>query len=95
MKIAFGTDAGVYPHGQNAGEFALMVEAGLSPARALLAATHNAADALGDLEDYGTVEIGKVADLVAVPGNPLDDITLMERVSFVMKAGTVHVGGDR
>ena len=94
VKIAFGTDAGVYPHGQNAGEFALMVEAGLPPAQALLAATHNAADALGLLDGYGTVEVGKVADLVAVPGNPLDDITLMERVSFVMKGGAVVRAGD-
>lgn len=90
VPVAFGTDAGVFPHGQNAGEFRLMVEAGLPPARALLAATRHAADALGRLADLGTIEAGKLADLVAVPGDPLADIRAMERVSFVMKDGVVY-----
>lgn len=90
VPVAFGTDAGVFPHGENAGEFALMVEAGLSPRDALLAATRNAADALGRLAELGTVEAGKRADLVAVPGDPLADVRVMERVGFVMKDGVVH-----
>jgi imidazolonepropionase-like amidohydrolase len=90
VKVAFGTDAGVFPHGQNAGEFRLMVEAGMRPAAALLAATRNAADALGRLADLGTVEAGKLADLVAVPGDPLADIRVMENVAFVMKGGTIY-----
>lgn len=90
VPVAFGTDAGVFPHGQNAAEFRLMVEAGMTPARALLAATRHAADALGRLADLGTVEAGKLADLVAVPGDPLADITVMERVGFVMKEGVVY-----
>jgi imidazolonepropionase-like amidohydrolase len=92
VPVAFGTDAGVFPHGQNAREFRLMVEAGMPPARALLAATRHAADALGRLADLGTIEAGKIADLVAVPGNPLADITVMERVGFVMKEGVVYAG---
>lgn len=88
VKIAFGTDAGVFPHGENAGEFALMVEAGMAPAQALLAATRNAADALGHLDQFGTIEAGKLADIVAVEGNPLEDIRVMERVGFVMKGGS-------
>ncbi len=89
VKIAFGTDAGVFSHGENAGEFALMVEAGLPPAQALLAATRNAADALGQLDEFGTIEEGKSADLIAVSGNPLEDIRVMERVVFVMLKGSV------
>lgn len=91
VNIAFGTDAGVAEHGDNAQEFALMVEAGLPPARALLSATRVAADALGRLEDLGTIEVGKRADIIAVPGNPLDDISVMERVDFVMKDGRVYL----
>lgn len=90
VPVAFGTDAGVFPHGQNAGEFRLMVEAGMTPARALLAATRHAADAIGRLAELGTLEGGKLADIVAVPGDPLADIRLMERVSFVMKDGVVY-----
>lgn len=94
VTIAFGTDAGVAEHGRNAEEFGLMVDAGLSPARALLAATRHAADALGQLDRLGTIEAGKIADIVAVPGNPLEDIRVMERVRFVMKEGVVHVGSE-
>ncbi len=90
VPVAFGTDAGVFPHGQNAGEFRLMVEAGMAPAKALLTATRHAADALGRLADLGTIETGKIADLVAVRGDPIANIRLMEEVAFVMKGGVVH-----
>ncbi|MEX0900813.1 MAG: amidohydrolase family protein [Gammaproteobacteria bacterium] len=90
VKVAFGTDAGVFPHGDNAREFELMVEAGMAPAQALLAATRNAADALGRLDQFGTIEIGKSADIIAVEGDPLDDVRVMERVGFVMKGGVVY-----
>ncbi|MFQ5679421.1 MAG: amidohydrolase family protein [Gemmatimonadota bacterium] len=90
VKIAFGTDSGVYPHGENAGEFRLLVEAGMRPADAILAATREAATLLGRLEELGTVESGKLADLVAVRGDPLSDITVLESVDFVMKDGLVY-----
>lgn len=93
VKIAFGTDSGVYPHGENAGEFRLLVEAGMAPADALLAATREAATLLGKLEALGTVELGKLADLVAVRGDPLADITILESVDFVMKDGVVYKHG--
>jgi len=87
VPIAFGTDAGVFPHGTNAHEFVLMVENGMVPMRALVAATSAAADLLGVAEDRGTLVAGKLADIIAVEGNPLDDIGAMERVIFVMKGG--------
>lgn len=90
IPVAFGTDAGVFAHGRNAREFQLMVEAGLSPRDALLSATRNAAEALGRSEDLGTVEPGRWADLVAVQGNPLEDITILQDVGFVMKEGVVY-----
>ena len=90
VPIAFGTDAGVYRHGRNAKEFSYMVEAGMPPMETLRSATYNAADLLGRLDQLGTLEPGKLADLVAVPGNPLDDIAVMEQVSFVMKAGRIY-----
>jgi imidazolonepropionase-like amidohydrolase len=90
VKIAFGTDAGVYPHGGNAQEFVYMVQAGMPPMYAIQAATTHAAALLKHSQDFGSVTAGKYADLVAVPGNPLDDIALMKRVDFVMKAGTVY-----
>lgn len=90
VKIAFGTDSGVSAHGDNAKEFALMVEAGMTPADTLLSATVNGAELLGVSDILGTLSPGKYADIVAVAGNPLDDITLMERVSFVMKDGVVY-----
>jgi imidazolonepropionase-like amidohydrolase len=94
VKVAFGTDAAVYPHGRNAEEFALMVELGMSPADALRAATSANADLLGIAADLGTIEAGKIADLVAVPGNPLADVRAAEKVFFVMKEGAV-VRNDR
>ena len=88
VKIAFGTDAGVYPHGENAREFGVYVQLGMSPLDALRTATVNAADLLGK-DDRGVIAPGKLADLVAVPGNPLEDITTTERVFFVMHGGRV------
>jgi imidazolonepropionase-like amidohydrolase len=90
VKIAFGTDAAVYPHGQNAHEFELMVGAGMPPMFTIQAATISAAQLLRHDKDLGTVAAGKIADVVAVPGNPIDDIGLMKRVSFVMKDGVVY-----
>lgn len=91
VKIAFGTDSGVSPHGENAQEFEYMVEAGMSEAEAILCATVISADLIGRGDELGTVEKGKLADIVAVPGNPLEDISLMREVSFVMKDGKVYV----
>jgi imidazolonepropionase-like amidohydrolase len=90
VKIAFGTDAGVYPHGQNAHEFELMVDAGMPQMFVLQAATINAAQLLKRDKDLGSVTQGKYADVVAVDGNPLDNISLMKQVSFVMKEGVVY-----
>jgi imidazolonepropionase-like amidohydrolase len=90
VKIAFGTDAAVYPHGQNAHEFELMVGAGMPPMFTLQAATINASQLLRHDKDLGSVTAGKIADVVAVPGNPIDDISVMKRVSFVMKDGVVY-----
>ncbi len=90
VKIAFGTDAAVYPHGQNAHEFELMVQAGMPPMFTIQAATINAAQLLKHDKDLGTLAAGKIADVVAVPGDPIADISLMKRVSFVMKDGVVY-----
>jgi len=90
VKFAYGTDAGVYPHGQNWEDFIYLVKAGLPPAYTLQMATINAARLLGHDDELGAVASGKYADLVAVPGDPLDDITVMSKVSFVMKAGVVY-----
>ena len=93
VKIAFGTDSGVSPHGHNAEEFALLVEHGLSAAAALRTSV-TAAMLLGVERVTGTIEAGKEADIVAVPGDVLRHIAVTERVSFVMKGGTI-VRGDR
>ena len=90
VPIAFGTDAGVFRHGRNWKEFVYMVEAGMPPLEALRSATYNAADLLGQLDHLGTLETGKLADIVAVPRNPLDDVAVMEDVSFVMKDGRIY-----
>jgi imidazolonepropionase-like amidohydrolase len=90
VKIAFGTDAAVYPHGQNAHEFELMVAAGMPPMFTLQAATINAATLLRKDKDLGTLAVGKIADVVAVPGDPIADISVMKKVSFVMKDGVVY-----
>src|SRR5947207_4703435 len=89
VKIAFGTDSAVSPHGMNAKEFALMTGLGMTPAAALRSATAVAAQLLGVDDRLGTLAEGKIADVVAVPGDPLADITATERVSFVMKDGQV------
>jgi len=90
VPIVFGTDSGVSAHGDNAQEFALMVEGGMPPMEAIQSATSVAAKFLGIDDTHGTLVANKQADIVAAPGNPLDDITVMERVSFVMKAGTIY-----
>jgi imidazolonepropionase-like amidohydrolase len=90
VKVAFGTDSGVSPHGLNAQEFKLMVDAGMSPAAAIRAATVDAAELLGRSANLGTIEPGKDADLIAVTGDPLEDVTRLERVDFVMRRGVVH-----
>ena len=93
VPIAFGTDAGVIPHGTNAREFSLLVEwGGLTPMAALMAATMNAAKLLGWESRIGSLAPGKLADIVAVPGNPVADIRATERVSFVMKGGVIYKG---
>ena len=89
VKVGFGTDAAVYPHGLNAHEFAVMVKLGLTPLQAIQAATINDADLLGWSDKIGTIEAGKWADIVAVDGDPLADVTTLERVKFVMKGGEV------
>ncbi|HEV7667245.1 MAG TPA: amidohydrolase family protein [Thermoanaerobaculia bacterium] len=89
VKIAFGTDSAVSPHGLNAQEFKLMVDLGMAPAAALRAATQSAADLLGLTKTIGTLEAGKQADVIAVSGDPLANIQAMETVRFVMKGGQV------
>jgi imidazolonepropionase-like amidohydrolase len=92
VKIAYGTDAGVYPHGWNAKQFAHMVKWGLTPIQAVQAATINAADLLGWNDKVGVIAPGAFADIIAVDGDPLKDVTELERVKFVMKGGEVYKG---
>ena len=87
VKIAFGTDAGVSKHGRNADEFELMVKFGMPPVEAIKAATVNAAELLGMSSEVGTIETGKSADLIAVTGDPLQDVTVLKKVEFVMVRG--------
>src|SRR5213082_4175590 len=89
VKISFGTDAAVYPHGENAKEFKLMVDLGMSPIDALKSATTSDAELFGVAQKLGTLEKGKLADVIAVPGDPTTDITATARVSFVMKEGKI------
>jgi imidazolonepropionase-like amidohydrolase len=89
VKISFGTDAAVYPHGQNAKEFRLMVDLGMAPIDALKSATSSDAELLGIRQKVGTLEKEKLADVIAMPGDPTRDITATERVSFVMKEGKI------
>jgi len=90
VRVALGTDAGVYPHGLNGGEFSTMVQLGLSPVKALQSGTVNAADLMGWSDRIGSVRAGMFADLVAVKGDPLTDIRLLQHVQFVMKDGVVY-----
>lgn len=92
VKIAFGTDAGVSKHGRNADEFELMVKHGMPASAAIEAATMNAATLLGVEKDVGSLEPGKVADIIAVTGDPTKDVTVLKMVDFVMKDGVVHKG---
>jgi imidazolonepropionase-like amidohydrolase len=90
VKMAFGTDAGVYPFGDNAKQLATMVRFGMTPAQAIRTATFNSADLLGRSKDIGTVEAGKFADIIAVDGDPLQDVTKLQNVGFVMKGGVIY-----
>ena len=90
VKMAFGTDAGVCAYGTSGKQFAFMVKYGMTPMQAIQAATSNAADLLGHANDLGSIKVGKYADLIAVSGDPLKDISLLERVEFVMKEGKVY-----
>ncbi len=93
VRVAFGTDAAVYPHGLNAHEFASMVKLGLTPMQTIQSATVSAADLLGWSDRVGSIEQGRFADIIAVNGDPTVDVTVLERVSFVMKGGQVIVTG--
>jgi imidazolonepropionase-like amidohydrolase len=90
VKIAYGTDAGVYPHGFNGRQFAIMTQWGMTPMQAIQAATMSASDLLGWKDKIGSISVGKFADIVAVTENPLDKISILENVGFVMKDGTVY-----
>ncbi|MBO6730914.1 MAG: amidohydrolase family protein, partial [Maricaulis sp.] len=90
VMIAFGTDSGVSRHGLNAREFQLLVEAGMTEMEAIVTATVNAADHIEMADDIGTIEAGKFADIIAVDGNPLEDISELMDVDFVMQGGRVH-----
>ena len=89
VKIAFGTDSGVSPHGENAKEFSLMVEAGMSEKDSILSATNYASELLGESKNIGSIVKGKYADLIGVSRDPLEDITILETVDFIMKGGEV------
>jgi imidazolonepropionase-like amidohydrolase len=89
IKISFGTDAAVFPHGQNAKEFKLMVDLGMTPIDALRSATANDAELLGIAQKTGSLKKGKLADVIAMPGDPTSDITATEHVLFVMKEGKI------
>jgi imidazolonepropionase-like amidohydrolase len=89
VKMIFGTDAGVYPNGLNARQFATMVKWGMTPLQAIQAATVNAAEALGRSNDVGAIAVGRYGDMIGVVGNPLDDVTRLQSVAFVMKGGDI------
>ena len=90
VKMAFGTDAGVCPYGTSAKQFAFMVKYGMTPMQAIQAATTNAADLLGHSKEVGSIKPGKFADVIAVSGDPLRDVSVLEQVDFVMKDGAVY-----
>ena len=89
-KVVFGTDAAIYPHGDNANQFSRMVEFGMSPLQAIRAATSLAAEVLGKTGELGCVSAGCAADLIAVSGDPLSDVSVLEEVDFVMKEGVIY-----
>src|ERR1051325_1157786 len=91
VKMAFGTDAGVYPHGDNGKQFAKMVEWGMTPIQAIRAATANAADALGR-NDVGVIQAGRFGDVIAVRGDPLQNVAVLEHVDAVIKGGKLVKG---
>jgi imidazolonepropionase-like amidohydrolase len=93
VKMAFGTDASVCAYGTSGKQFAFMVKYGMTPMQAIQAATSNAADLLGHSHEIGSIKVGKYADLIAVSGDPLKDISLLERIEFVMKNGKVYKSG--
>lgn len=95
VKIAYGTDAGVFPHGMNARQFTYFVKNGLTPMQAIQAATVNAADLLGWSTKVGAIAKGKYADIIAVKNDPLNDISALEHVSFVMKGGVVYKENEK
>ena len=90
VRMAFGSDGAVYPHGDNGKQFQYMVEYGMTPMQAIQAATVHAAELIGWPNDVGAIEAGRFADIIAVAGNPLDDVALLEDVGFVMKGGKVY-----
>jgi len=90
VKVAFGTDAAVYPHGLNAGEFHVYVSLGMTPLAAIQTATINASDLLGPKYLVGSLETGRWADVIAVDGDPTKDVSILEHVKFVMKGGSVY-----
>jgi imidazolonepropionase-like amidohydrolase len=90
VKVAMGTDAAVFPHGLNAREFASYVKLGMTPIQAIQTGTVNAADLLGWSDKIGTIEAGKWADIIAMDGDPTQDITQLQHVKFVMKGGVVY-----
>ncbi len=94
VRMIYGTDAGVYPHGDNAKQFAVMVRYGATPLQAIQAATINAAEALGKKDQVGAIKPGAFGDLVGVKGDPTKDVTVLEHPAFVMKGGTTYKGGD-
>jgi len=90
LKMAFGTDAAVCPHGENAKQFAFMVKYGMTPMQAIQSATSAAADLLGRSSELGSIQPGKYADVIAVDGDPLGDVSILEHVRFVMQDGKVY-----
>jgi imidazolonepropionase-like amidohydrolase len=92
VRLSFGTDSGVYPHGDNAKQFAVMVRYGMTPMQALAAATKVGAESLQMTKELGAIRPGADADIIAVSGDPTKDVTAMEKMAFVMKAGQVYRG---
>ncbi len=93
VRLTYGTDAGVYPHGDNAKQFAVMVRYGMTPMQAIVAATRTGAQLLKREDDFGAIAPGRFADIIAVSGDPLADVTTLEHMAFVMKSGQVYRGG--